>query len=74
MKPKNCVVSLTVTFKTVPCPFCASHDLHMGTVTLRDLNDEERHYIYCAQCGACGPRAETYNQAAETWDAGQYFN
>ena len=46
-----------------PCPFCgADEDLRVVSVY-----GEER-YVTCLTCSACGPDAETADEAIEAWN------
>jgi Lar family restriction alleviation protein len=50
-----------------PCPFCGSSDLGIG----RSKEDREGYptYVYCATCGASGPRIYTRDKAVFTCTA-----
>lgn len=46
-----------------PCPFCESPELNLLEEAVT-----EKWYIYCDNCGACGPIASRQNFAVSLWN------
>ena len=47
--------------ETHPCPFCGATQLIM-------MEDHGSHYQLCLECRACGPTADSAEEASEEWE------
>lgn len=46
-----------------PCPFC-----HNTDDLMIDGNMMGKHWVFCEECGCCGPEASTSRDAVERWN------